>query len=213
MNTENHTPNPSRNADECPARRQLVAGGALLGGAFLSAVTEAQAQMPSPAGAVRPIEASDYIHTTCLQCNTGCEIKVRLQDGMAVKIEGNPYGPRAMDPHIAWNTPVAQAAKINGSICPKGQSGLQGSYDPYRIIKVLKRAGARGEGKWATIPFDQAITEIVEGGALFPQDGGRTVEGMRSLYALRDRTLFQQMGADVTRIRNRQMTVAEFKQK
>lgn len=213
MNTGNTTPNPSSSANDCPARRQLIASGALLGGAFLSAVAEAQAQAPTAPSAARPIEASDYIYTTCLQCNTGCEIKVRIQDGLAVKIEGNPYGPRAMDPHIGWNTPVASAAKINGSICPKGQSGVQGSYDPYRILKVLKRAGARGEGNWVTIPFDQAITEIVEGGVLFPQDGGRAVEGLRSLYALRDRTLFQQMGADVTRIRKRQMTVAEFKEK
>ncbi len=102
-----------------------------------------------------------------------------------------------MDPHIAWITPVASAAKINGSICPKGQSGLQGSYAPYRIVRVLKLPGARGEEKWNSIPFDRAITEITEGGALFPQDGGRTVEGLRSLYALRDRNLYSQMGADV----------------
>ncbi|MCL4797332.1 MAG: molybdopterin-dependent oxidoreductase [Bryobacteraceae bacterium] len=213
MKNENPNPQTSGSGDDCQARREWITGGALLGGAFLAAATEAQAQIPAPTGAVRPIEASDYIHTTCLQCNTGCEIKVRLQDGMAVKIEGNPYGPRAMDPHIAWNTPVAQSAKINGSICGKGQAGVQGSYDPYRIVRVLKRAGARGEGKWISIPFDQAITEIVDGGALFPQDGGRTVEGLRSLYALKDRNLYSQMGADVTRIRRRQMTVAEFKDK
>lgn len=212
MKNEKHN-TKSGAGQPCPLRRELVTGGALLGGAFLAAATEAQAQMTAPGGAIRPIEASDYIYTTCLQCNTGCEIKVRLQEGLAVKIEGNPYGPRAMDPHIAWNTPAASAAKINGSICPRGQSGIQSTYDPYRIVKVLKRAGARGDGNWVTIPFDQAITEIVEGGVLFPQDGGRSVEGLRSLYALKDRTLYQQMGADVGKIRGKQMTVAEFKEK
>ena len=27
---------------------------------------------------------------------------------------------------------------MDGSICPKGQAGLQTAYDPYRIRKVLK---------------------------------------------------------------------------
>ena len=44
---------------------------------------------------------------------------------------------------------------------------MQTVYDPFRITQVLKRAGKRGENKWVTIPFDQAITEIVEGGKLF----------------------------------------------
>lgn len=87
------------------------------------------------------------------------------------------------------------------------------TYDPYRITKVLKRAGARGEGKWITIPFHQAIEEIVNGGVLFPQDGGRVVTGLKDLYALRDPRLFRDMAADVARIRRREMTVAEFKEK
>ncbi len=159
------------------------------------------------------MDPSRYIYTTCLQCNTGCGTKVRIQDGVAVKIEGNAYGPRAMDPHIDWNTPASQAARIQDHICPKGQAGLQSTYDPYRITKVLKRAGARGEGKWVTIPFEQAVTEIVEGGVLFPQDGGKTVTGFRELYALKDPAAFKAMAADVALIQSKKMTVAEFKEK
>ncbi|MCL6506121.1 MAG: hypothetical protein K6T59_03770, partial [Bryobacteraceae bacterium] len=168
---------PKPNGIEPCARREFLTGGALLGGAWLAAALKAT-EKPAAGSAVR---ASDYIYTTCLQCNTGCEIKVRIQDGLAVKIEGNPYAPRTMDPHIDWKTPVTQAAKLAGCLCPKGQAGIQTAYDPYRIIRVLKRAGKRGENKWVTIPFDQAITEIVEGGVLFPQDGGRVVTGLREL--------------------------------
>ncbi len=118
-----------------------------------------------------------------------------------------------MDPHIDWRTPVAQAARLNGTICPKGQSGLQTTYDPYRVVKVLKRAGARGEGKWMTIPFAQAISEIVEGGMLFPQDGGVSVTGLRELYALKDPKVYTSMAADATAVQDKKMTVAEFKTK
>mgnify|MGYP005848125237 CR=1 FL=1 len=196
-------------------RRELIRAGALLGGAFLAAARKGEAvpEMRPGGAAPKPHSAADFIYTTCLQCNTGCEIKVRIEDGIAVKIDGNPYGPRAMDPHIAWNTPASEAAKVNGVICPKGQAGIQTAYDPYRVVKVLKRAGARGEGKWTTIPFDQAITEIAEGGALFPQDGGRRVTGLRELYALKDPKVFAAMAADITALQDKKITVAEFKDK
>jgi anaerobic selenocysteine-containing dehydrogenase len=195
-------------------RRELMGAGALLGAGWLAG-WRAEAAGNWREGRVTPKahEAEDYIYTTCLQCNTGCEIKVRIEDGLAVKIDGNPYGPRAMDPHIAWNTPVTAAARLNGVICPKGQSGMQTAYDPYRLVKVLKRAGARGEGKWTTISFEQAITEITEGGVLFPQDGGRRVAGMRELYALKDPRVYAAMGADIAAIQDKKMTVAEFKEK
>lgn len=102
-------------------RREFVAKGPLLGPACLAAALEANAELSNPAReAMKPVEASDFIYTTCQQCNTGCETKVRIQDGLAVKIDGNPYGPRAMDPHIDWSTPVTEAARLKGHICPKG---------------------------------------------------------------------------------------------
>jgi anaerobic selenocysteine-containing dehydrogenase len=206
---------PETRPDTATDRREILRSGALLGGACLAAVLPgtASAQTASSQRAVGKIEAGDFIYSTCLQCNTGCEIKVRIQDGMAVKIDGNPYGPRSMDPHIDWRTPASQAARLNGIICPKGQSGIQTAYDPYRVIKVLKRAGKRGEGKWKTIGFHEAIGEIVNGGALFPQDGGNPVTGLRDLYALRDPKVYSSMAADVTSIQDKKMSVAEFKEK
>jgi len=218
MNDTKKTPSSlSEIAQQESARRDLIRTTALLGGACLAGALKSEAAETANWRAGRatpkPVEASDYIYSTCLQCNTGCEIKVKIQDGMAIKIDGNPYGPRAMDPHIPWNTPATESARLKGSICPKGQAGLQGTYDPYRVVKVLKRAGARGEGKWISIPFAQAITEIVEGGSLFPQDGGRQVTGMRELYALKDPKVFASMATDITALQNRRMTVAEFQTK
>ena len=215
-NVEKPTTASDPEQETSTGRREIIRSGALLGSACLAALLgdSASAQPATgPRVPARKTGPSDWIYTTCLQCNTGCEIKVRIQDGLAVKIDGNPYGPRAMDPHLDWRTPVAQATKLKGSICPKGQAGMQTAYDPYRIMKVLKRAGKRGEGKWTTISFHDAITEIVNGGVLFPQDGGNRVTGLRDLYALRDPRVFASMAADVRNIQDKKLTVAEFKEK
>ena len=33
----------------------------------------------------------NQVYSVCQQCNTQCGIKVKIVDGVAVKIEGNPY--------------------------------------------------------------------------------------------------------------------------
>ena len=94
-----------------------------------------------------------------------------------------------MVPPIDYKTNLEDAASIDGALCPKGQAGIQTAYDPYRIRKVLKRAGPRGYNKWISMPFEQAISEIVEGGKLFTHVKGeenRVVTGLSELWTLRD---------------------------
>jgi tetrathionate reductase subunit A len=144
-------------------------------------------------------ESINQINTVCLQCNTGCGIKVKLIDGVAAKIDGNPYSPWTMWPHPAYNTPIKDLEATDGAICPKGQAGLQSVYDPYRIVSVLKRKPGtkRGGGEWISIPFDQAIQEVVDGGDLF---GEGHVEGFKDLYTIKDPKIAKEMSAAVTRI-------------
>lgn len=141
----------------------------------------------------------NQIYTVCLQCNTGCGIKVKLQDGIAAKIDGNPYSPWTMWPHAAYATPVKDLARTEGAICPKGQAGLETAYDPYRLMSVLKRKPGtkRGAGEWVTIPFDQAIDEVVNGGDLF---GEGQVDGFKAVYALKDAKVAKAMGEEVEKI-------------
>ncbi len=200
------------------SRRKFLAGGALLGsGFFASALGESasggsagiaadgnavlnSARPDAPYDLSRP---ENILYSACLQCNTGCGIKCKIQNGVVVKIDGNPYNPWTLLPHVPYATPVSDAASIDGSICPKGQAGLQSAYDPYRIRKVLKRAGKRGENKWVTIPFEQALREIADGGLLFkdvPGEESRNVEGLRSLMSLTDPALSRVMEADVNAI-------------
>jgi anaerobic selenocysteine-containing dehydrogenase len=174
-------------------------------------VAEAGESVPYTLG--RP---ENTLYSVCLQCNLGCGIKVRMVRDVAVKIDGNPLSPWTMNPHLPYATPIAEVATIDGAICPKGQAGIQTAYDPYRLRTVLKRAGPRGSGKWVTVPFEQAINEIVTGGKLFayvPGEENRHVEGFNDVWALRDPALARTMAADVAAIRAKRMTVAEFKRK
>jgi len=196
-----------------PSRRKFLADGALLGaGLVIANTTESNAEQNRETSVLktsRPdapyqfAKPENIIYSACLQCNTGCGIGCKHQNGIITKIDGNPYNPWTLLPHLSYNTPLEDAVVVDGSICPKGQAGLQSAYDPYRIRKVLKRAGKRGENKWITIPFDQAITEICEGGKLFaeiPGEENREIAGLNTLRALTDAKTAKEMASDVKAI-------------
>jgi anaerobic selenocysteine-containing dehydrogenase len=213
-----------------PSRRQFLAKGALLGGATVAGAlpvvgNAAQNAVLNSRRPDAPYDLDDpenILYSVCLQCNTGCGIKCKIQNGVLTKIDGNPYNPWTLYPHVPMTASPFEVAKVDGGLCPKGQSGLQTAYDPYRIRKVLKRAGKRGENKWQTIAFDQAIKEIVEGGKLFahvPGEENRQVEGLRALMALTDDKVAKEMAADVKKIwdekdkEKKKTLLAEFKEK
>jgi len=83
------------------------------------------------------------VPSSCLQCVAICGIIGYVGDGRLVKIEGNPRSPNN-----------------RGMICARGQSGVNQVYDPDRVLYPLKRVGARGEGKWKRISWDEALDEI-----------------------------------------------------
>jgi anaerobic selenocysteine-containing dehydrogenase len=207
------------------SRREFLKHGALFGcGALVASrldlvdglLARAEAGELTEAERYALAQAESTLYTACLNCNTGCGIKVKVLDGVAVKVDGSPYSPFTLNPHLPMATELGAAAKVDSAICPKGQAGHQGAYDPYRIRRVLKRAGKRGENKWTSIPFDQAVREIVDGGKLFahvPGEEQRNVEGLKDVLVLRDPRVFEEMGADVAKLRKKKLTVEEFKAK
>ena len=105
-----------------------------IGGGFWKWSQFPVAENPSAPG------VEGWIPTICGQCMGGCGILVRVIDGWAVNIAGNPLHP------------------VNrGTLCPKGIAGLQGLYDPDRIRTPLKRIGKRGEGQWQAISWEEAL--------------------------------------------------------
>ncbi|MDA3832588.1 MAG: molybdopterin-dependent oxidoreductase [Spirochaetales bacterium] len=86
-----------------------------------------------------------HVGSICTLCPGGCGITVRKVNDRAIKIEGMKGHP------------------VNdGGICVLGLSGLQLLYGPTRVKTPLKRAGARGEGRWEKISWDEAIAEVVK---------------------------------------------------
>lgn len=194
------------NNNKYNSRRKFFKSSALLGGGAFVASTLDPVNLF--ANNSERTEEYDYflnnpeniLYSACLNCNTGCGIKCKIENGVLSKIDGNPYNPWTMVPQLPMISHPDEASKVDGGLCPKGQSGIQIAYDPYRIRKVLKRAGKRGENKWQTIDFSQAITEIVEGGKLFSHVAGeenREVEGLKSIMALTDKKIAKAMAADV----------------
>lgn len=86
-----------------------------------------------------------WVPNVCRLCPAGCGILVRVVDGRAVKIEGNPFN-----------------SNNRGKICPKGCAGVQFLYNPDRVKGPMRRVGERGAGEWEAISWDEAIAMVVE---------------------------------------------------
>lgn len=90
----------------------------------------------------------------CAQCNAGCGVIVRVMEGRAKKIEGNPLHP------------------INrGRLCARGQAGIQTLYNPDRIRTPLKRKGERGEGEFYEITWEEGLSILSENLATLSSKG------------------------------------------
>lgn len=88
---------------------------------------------------------ANWYASTCQQCSAGCGILVRVMEGRAKKIEGNPAHP------------------VNeGRLCARGQAGLQVLYNPDRLSRPLKSIGARGAQQFVETNWDDATGAIVE---------------------------------------------------
>ncbi|MET3292909.1 UNVERIFIED_CONTAM: anaerobic selenocysteine-containing dehydrogenase [Brevibacillus sp. OAP136] len=78
-----------------------------------------------------------------LDCPDQCGLLVHKQDGKIVRIEGDP------------DHPVTQ-----GAICNKVRNMTARIYDEKRLTHPLKRVGAKGEGKFERISWEEAIQTI-----------------------------------------------------
>jgi tetrathionate reductase subunit A len=199
------------------SRRDFIKVSGLAGGtaAVFGSMPNFQRVWQATQNAVYPLsQPENVIYGVCLQCNTQCTIKGKIQDGVLVKVDGNPYSPNNMLPPLEYSTPITEAARIDGKLCPKGQATIQTQYDPYRLVKVLKRAGKRGENKWQMISFDQAIQEIVNGGKLFSDAGeDRVVSGFKDVLVAKDAKVIAGLSADAAAVASKKMTLEDFKTK
>ena len=85
------------------------------------------------------------VPTICFNCESACGLLAYVDKTTyeVKKFEGNPAHPGS-----------------RGRNCAKGPATHNQTYDPERILHPLKRVGARGEGKWKRISWDEALEEI-----------------------------------------------------
>ena len=85
-----------------------------------------------------------WVKTHCARMDHGgCSLMVGLKNNQIVKIKGDPEG-----------------FLNKGYVCYKGIASHERLSHPDRLKNPLKRVGARGEGRWKKISWNEAIREI-----------------------------------------------------
>ena len=116
----------------------LLAASAVGGPAVLGGLQKAQAAAPAA-------PKWDSKFSACDICFNKCGLIARVEDGVIKKLDPNP-----------------KFLKSRGMLCARGNAGIRQTYDPDRLKYPLLRKGARGEGKWQRIPWDEALDMAAE---------------------------------------------------
>ena len=87
-----------------------------------------------------------YTFNTCPRdCYDACPMVTKVRNGKIHSFEANKKQPFTQ-----------------GFLCPKGQGLLQYVYSKERILHPMRREGAKGEGRFKRITWDEALDEIAE---------------------------------------------------
>jgi anaerobic selenocysteine-containing dehydrogenase len=93
---------------------------------------------------LKPERGLTVIKAACPHdCPDTCAMLVTVEDGRAVKVAGDPQHPFT-----------------RGFLCTKVANYEQRTHSPDRVRTCLKRAGAKGEGRFREITWDEALDEI-----------------------------------------------------
>jgi anaerobic selenocysteine-containing dehydrogenase len=120
-------------------------------------------------------------------CPDTCGMHISVENGVAVKVEG------------AKDMPFTQ-----GTLCTKVARYLDRTYSKERVLHPLKRVGAKGEGKFERISWDEALETIaakfkqigaVEPQSILPCSYAGTMGLVQ--YASMDRRFFHKLGASL----------------
>ena len=76
-------------------------------------------------------------------CPDTCSFVTTVQDGIAVKVQGNPAHPHT-----------------DGALCTKVSRYTQRTYHPERILQPLKRTGPKGAGQFTPVSWESALGDI-----------------------------------------------------
>jgi len=85
-----------------------------------------------------------HVRATCPHdCPDTCALLITVEDGVATEVKGDPDHPTTA-----------------GVLCTKVARYTERTYHAERLLYPMRRVGAKGEGKFERISWDQAIAEI-----------------------------------------------------
>ena len=76
-------------------------------------------------------------------CPDACSFVTTVQDGVAVKVQGNPAHPQT-----------------DGALCTKVSRYTERTYHPERILQPQRRVGPKGAGQFESVGWDEALRDI-----------------------------------------------------
>jgi anaerobic selenocysteine-containing dehydrogenase len=120
-------------------------------------------------------------------CPDTCGMLVTVEDGVAVKIQGDP------------SMPFTQ-----GTLCTKVAHYLERTYAPERLLHPLRRTGPKGSGRFERISWDAALDEIAARLKALAAENPETIlplsyAGTMGMvqYSSMDRRFFHRLGASI----------------
>ena len=149
-------------------RRFLIGSTAVAVGALLADKGWVDAQpFFGPDGLdVDGLEQAGYLvrHTNCHQCGAYCGLTALVKKGAPPSEENMLIFPNQSPDHP------------QPGMCGRGATAPYTWNSPLRLRKPLKRTGARGDGQFQEISWDQALNEIAEKlREIVERDGARSV--------------------------------------
>jgi anaerobic selenocysteine-containing dehydrogenase len=96
------------------------------------------------AAAVNPAPEIRVVRAACPHdCPDTCAMRVTVQDGRVVRIQGDPDHPTT-----------------HGALCTKVSRYAERSYHPGRVLTPLRRTGPKGSGRFEPVGWDEALDAI-----------------------------------------------------
>ena len=109
-------------------------------------MTEPVSSVSALDGADAPLAGSAAATLACpFDCPDACSLTARVEDGRVTKLDGSHLNPLTA-----------------GYICAKVRRFPEAAYGPDRMTHPMRRVGAKGEGRFERISWDEALGEIAK---------------------------------------------------
>lgn len=124
------------------SRRNFVKASALLGAVAALGLEPSTSLVDAPEAFADSGTERTKVRTCCHGCIQCCPCIGYVENGVIVKLEGDPEAPVS-----------------KGSMCLKGMAQQHTVYSPLRVLYPMKRVGDRGaaNASWERISWDEAI--------------------------------------------------------